>query len=193
VPLDVVILGPPGAGKGTQARKISAYIGIPHINTGDMFRAAAKAGTPLGKRVRPILDDGDLVPDDLTIALIKERLFDSDTSHGFLLDGFPRTHAQAEALDRTLNEIDRAVSVVLHFQLPEAVVEQRLVKRAREEGRADDTPEKVRHRLDVYHAQTEPLVAYYRARGILVGIHADRTIEEVFAEVQSVLGTAAAR
>ena len=193
MPLDVVILGSPGAGKGTQAKKISAEIGIPHINTGDMFRAAAQAGTPLGKRVRPILDDGDLVPDDLTIALIKERLSEQDTSQGFLLDGFPRTHAQAEALDRMLNEIDRGVSVVLHFQLPEEVVEQRLVKRAREEGRADDTPEKVRHRLDVYHAQTEPLVAYYRARGILVGIHADRTIEEVFTEVQSVLETAAAR
>jgi adenylate kinase len=191
VPLDIVILGPPGAGKGTQGKLIAADAGIPHVNTGEMFRAECAAGTELGERVRSILDDGDLVPDELTIEVVRARLGQDDTAQGFVLDGFPRTLAQAEALDRVLVEIDRGeLSVVLDFQIPDEVAVQRLLGRAGVEGRSDDTLHLIQHRLDVYHEKSEPLVEYYRARGILVGIHADRTVEEVFAEVQQVLATA---
>ena len=191
MPLDIVILGPPWAGKGTQGKLIAADAGIPHVNTGEMFRAECAAGTELGERVRSILDDGDLVPDELTIEVVRARLGQDDTAQGFVLDGFPRTLAQAEALDRVLVEIDRGeLSVVLDFQIPDEVAVQRLLGRAGVEGRSDDTLHLIQHRLDVYHEKSEPLVEYYRARGILVGIHADRTVEEVFAEVQQVLATA---
>ena len=191
MPLDVVILGPPGAGKGTQAKRISRDTGLPHIATGEMLRAAAEAGTPLGRQVKPLLDRGELVSDELMIELIRARLSEADTAAGFVLDGFPRTQAQAEALDAMLDEIDRELSVVLQFQVPDELVEERLRKRAREEHRSDDEPEVVRRRLEKFHAATEPLVAYYRAKGVLVGIHADRGIDEVFAEIQSVLEAAA--
>ncbi|MGH3037546.1 MAG: adenylate kinase [Gaiellaceae bacterium] len=191
MPLDIVILGPPGAGKGTQGKLIAADAGIPHVNTGEMFRAECAAGTELGERVRSILDDGDLVPDDLTIEVVRARLAQDDTARGFVVDGFPRTLAQAEALDRVLAEIDRGeLCVVLDFQVSDEIAVQRLLGRAGVEGRSDDAPDRIRHRLDVYHEKSEPLVEYYRARGILVGIHADRTVEEVFAEVQQVLATA---
>jgi len=192
VPLDVVILGPPGAGKGTQGKRISAELGIPHINTGDMYRAAVAAGTPLGARVKPFMDAGALVPDDLTIEVVRDRLSEGDTASGFVLDGFPRTLPQAEALDGMLAEFDRELSIVLHFQLPEELAEQRLLRRALEQGRSDDTPEVIHRRMETMRVP-ESLIEYYRLRGILVGIHAERTIDEVFAEVQSVLETAAAR
>lgn len=192
MPLDIVILGPPGAGKGTQAGRISIDAGIPHVATGDMIRAAIEDGTPLGE-LRAIYDAGDLIPDDLMIGLIRERLARDDTAPGFVLDGFPRTEGQAEALDAMLGEIDRELSLVLEFQLPEDVAVKRLLGRARDQGRTDDTPDVVRHRLEVFHAKTEPLIAYYRSRGILVGIHADRSIAEVSSELQDVLQTIATR
>jgi adenylate kinase len=189
--LDIVILGPPGAGKGTQGKLIAADAGIPHVNTGEMFRAECAAGTELGERVRSILDDGDLVPDEVTIEVVRARLGQDDTARGFVLDGFPRTLAQAEALDRVLAEIDRGeLCVVLDFQVSDEIAVQRLLGRAGVEGRSDDAPNLVKHRLDLYHEKGEPLVEYYRARGLLVGIHADRTVEEVFAEVQQVLAAA---
>ncbi|MDQ4019198.1 MAG: adenylate kinase [Actinomycetota bacterium] len=192
MPLDVVILGPPGAGKGTQGKRISAELGIPHVNTGDMYRAAVAAGTELGNRVKPMMEAGELVPDDLTIAVVRERLAEPDTTDGFVLDGFPRTLAQARALDEILAEADREVSLVLHFQLPEEMAEQRLLKRAAEQGRRDDTPEVIHRRMATMRVPDD-LVAYYRAKGNLVGIHAEGSIDEVFAEVQNVLATAAAR
>jgi adenylate kinase len=192
MPLDVVILGPPGAGKGTQGQRISAELGIPHINTGDMYRAAVADGTELGAKVKPFMDAGNLVPDDLTIEVVRDRLAQPDTAEGFVLDGFPRTLPQAEALDVMLAEADRELSVVLDFQLPEELAEQRLLKRAVEQGRRDDTPDVIHHRMETMRIP-EALTEYYRARSILVGIHADRTIDEVFAEVLSVLQTAAAR
>jgi adenylate kinase len=194
MPLNIVILGPPGAGKGTQGARISAEAGIPHINTGDIFRAEIAAGTELGRRVQAIIDAGDLVPDEVTVAVVRTRLEQDDTHDGFVLDGFPRTIAQAEALDTLLEELDRGeLSVVLNFQVSDEVAIERLIGRAAEQGRSDDTPEMVQHRLDVYHEKSEPLVEYYRLKGILVGIHADRSIDEVFAEVQQVLETASAR
>jgi len=192
--LDIVILGPPGAGKGTQGKLIAAEAGIPHVNTGDMFRAECAAGTELGERVKAILDAGDLVPDELTIEVVRARLDQDDTVDGFILDGFPRTLAQAEALDRVLERIDRGeLSAVLDFELPDDIVMQRLLGRAAVEGRSDDLPDKVRHRLDVYHEKTEPLVDYYRTRGLLVPIHADRSVEDVFSEVQDALEAASTR
>jgi adenylate kinase len=190
VALDVVILGPPGAGKGTQGKLIAADAGIPHINTGDMFRAEIAAGTELGERVDGFLDNGDLVPDEVTIEVVRARLDMDDTAGGFVLDGFPRTLAQAEALDGLLIEINRGeLSVVLNFQVADQIAVERLLGRAEVEGRSDDTPDKIQHRLDVYHEKSEPLVDHYRRKELLVDVHADRTVEEVFAEVQQVLAS----
>ena len=191
--LDIVILGLPGAGKGTQAKRISAETAIPHVATGDMLRQAMENGTEMGVRIKPIYDAGDLVPDDLMIELIRERLGASDTAEGFILDGFPRNVAQAEALDGMLEEIDRELTAVLYFEVPEELAVERLHVRALQEGRTDDTPDIIRHRLEVFHKKTEPVVEYYRSKGVLVGIHAERPIDAVFAEVQEVLETASTR
>jgi adenylate kinase len=191
--LNVLLLGPQGAGKGTQGKLIAVEHGIPHIATGDMLRAAMATGSELGRLVQPIYDSGQLVPDDLMIGLIRERLGQDDARDGFLLDGFPRTAVQAEALDEMLEEIGRPLSVVFEFQLPEEVCLERLRRRAEEEGRVDDTEDAIRTRLSLYHEQTEPLVEHYRARGNLVGIPADRSVAEVFAEIQQALEQAAVR
>ena len=193
MPFDILLLGPQGAGKGTQGKLISQEYGIPHIATGDILRAAIAAGTELGLKAEPILTSGQLVPDGLMIGLIRDRLAREDTERGFVLDGFPRTAVQAEALDEMLGEIDRPLSVVFEFQLPEEMAVERLHRRALEAGRADDTAEAIRTRLSLYHEQTAPLVEYYRARGILVPVHADRTVEEVFEEIQQALEQVAVR
>jgi adenylate kinase len=188
VALNIVILGPPGAGKGTQGKLIASDAGIPHVNTGDIFRAECAAETELGNKVKSIIDAGDLVPDELTSEIVRSRLQQEDTSEGFVLDGFPRTLAQAEALESALADSDRGdLSVVLDFELPDELAVERLLGRASVEGRSDDAPDKIKHRLDVYHRQTEPLVEYYRARDLLVPIHAEASVQDVFAEVQQVL------
>lgn len=191
--LNLILLGPPGAGKGTQADLVSADAGIPHIATGDMLREAMQDETPLGLEVKPIYDAGDLIPDELMVGLIRERLSQPDTEAGFILDGFPRTLPQAEALDEMLAEIDRVLSAVLLFDLPEEVAVERLLGRAREQGRSDDTPEVIRHRLEVFHAKTKPVVDYYRSKGLLVDIRAERPVDEVLAEVQQVVAAAGQR
>ncbi len=191
--VDLVVLGPPGAGKGTQAALISADAGIPHVATGDMLREAIRAATPLGLEVKPIYDAGDLIPDELMVGLIRERLSQADTEEGFILDGFPRTLPQAEALDEMLAEIGRELSVVLRFELPEEIAVERLLGRAREQGRADDTPDVIRHRLEVFHEKTKPLVDYYRARGLLADVTAEPGVDEVFGQVQQALVAAGQR
>jgi adenylate kinase len=185
--LNILLLGPQGAGKGTQGKLISAEYGTPHVATGDMLRSAIAAGSELGREAEPLLSAGRLVPDQIMIGLIRERLQQDDARNGFVLDGFPRTTAQAEALDALLEELEAPLSVVFEFQLPEEVCVERLRRRAEEEGRADDTPEAIRTRLRLYHEQTEPLIEYYRARGNLVGIRADRAVEDVFGEIQRTL------
>jgi adenylate kinase len=191
--VNILLLGPQGSGKGTQAKRISEAYGIPHIATGDMLREAMAEGTPLGRRVKPIYDSGRLVPDDLMIELTRERLTQPDTEGGFVLDGFPRTLAQAEALDEVLADIDRRLDIVLEFQLDDEVATERMLRRAAEEGRADDTPEAIRKRLELYHEHTEPLAAHYLATGKVVGIHADRSVDDVFAEIQDALEQVAVR
>jgi len=181
------LLGPQGAGKGTQAKRISAEYGIPHIATGDMLRTAITAGTELGRQVEPIVNAGKLVSDELMIELIRERLAQADTEPGFILDGFPRTTRQAEALDEMFSDIGRTFSVVFALQIPDEVAFERLRRRAQLEGRADDTDEAIQRRLENYHRETEPLSEYYRTRGHLVPIRGDRSENEVFADIQQAL------
>ena len=186
--MNLLVLGPQGAGKGTQAKRISSEYGIPHISTGEMFRAEQAAGTELGRRLGEIMAKGDLVPDDLTIALIKERLARPDAATGFIFDGFPRTLAQADALDAMLAGIGRGLDAILFFDLPDEVGFERALRRAELEDRTDDTPEAIRKRLAIYHSETEPIVEHYRATGKLVPLHADRSIEEVWNEITRALG-----
>jgi adenylate kinase len=187
MPLNVLLLGPQGAGKGTQATRISNEYDIPHIASGEILRAEMTAGTELGNRVRDVIDRGELVSDDLMIELIRNRLEQPDTESGFVLDGLPRTLVQAEALDSILSDIGRSFSVVFALQIPDALAFERLRRRARLEGRADDTDEAIQRRLDLYHQETEPLIEYYRTRGRLVPVHGDRSENEVFAEIQQAL------
>jgi adenylate kinase len=167
--LNILILGPQGAGKGTQAKRISDAYGIPHIATGDILRTAMAAGTELGRKVKPIYDRGALVPDDLMIAIIRERL----------------------SLDAMLREIGRDLSVVFALQLPEEIAVARLMKRAEIEGRVDDTPEAIEKRLELYRRETAPLIEWYRIRSNVVSIHAERTVNEVFEEIEQALEQAA--
>jgi len=187
VPLNILLLGPQGAGKGTQAKRVADAYGIPHIASGEILRSEMSAGTELGHRVKDVYDRGDLVSDDLMIELIRARLEQADTDNGFILDGFPRTTVQAEALDEMFGEIGRNFSVVFALQIPDNVAFERLRLRAQLEGRADDTDDAIRRRLENYHRETEPLIEYYRVRGNLVTIHGDRGEGEVFGEIQSAL------
>ncbi|MGZ4398276.1 MAG: adenylate kinase [Gaiellaceae bacterium] len=185
---DIVMLGAPGAGKGTQAVRIAERLAIPHISTGAMLREAISSGSALGSRVKAIVESGELVPDELMVEVIRERLGRPDTSAGFVLDGFPRTTPQAEALDELLGELGRPLSAVLELVLAEEVAVQRMLGRAAQEGRADDTPEVIRRRFEVYRRQTEPVSEYYRSRGVLVAVDASGSMEEVFGEIERALG-----
>ncbi len=193
--MNIVVLGPQGSGKGTQAKKIAHTYGIPHVATGDMIREMKEIATPAGQELKGVYDRGDLVSDDLMIRLIAERLDRGDTLGGLVLDGFPRTLVQAEALDDLLSELGRSIDVVFDFQVPDRLqLLERLLKRAAEENRSDDTPEAIQNRLETYERETAPLVEYYRTRhGNVVGIHADRSIDEVFEEIQRSLSSVEAR
>ena len=168
---------------------------VPHIATGDMLREMRELDTPVVRELKAVLDRGDLVNDELMIDLIRERLSRGDTLGGFVLDGFPRTMAQAEALDDLLRELGRDLDVVFDLQVPERqMLLERLLRRAAEEGRSDDTPEAIERRLELYERETAPLVDYYRThRANVVGIHADRTVDEVFREVERSLESVEAR
>jgi adenylate kinase len=186
--MNLLVLGPQGAGKGTQAKRISREYGIPHVATGDMFRAEQEAGTDFGRRVGEIMATGQLVPDELTIAMIQERLGRDDAREGFVLDGFPRNLAQAEALDAMLGGIGRGLDAILFFDITDEVGMRRALSRAEIENRLDDTRDVIAKRLEIYHSETEPIVEHYRATGKLVPLHADRSIEAVWREVSDALG-----
>ena len=181
----ILILGPQGSGKGTQAKRIAAAYDVPHVATGDILRGAIAEGSELGRRVEPILERGDLVPDDLMVDLIRERLADE---HGFVLDGFPRTVPQAEALNAMLEEIEKPLDIVLLLNVSDVVALERLLDRRAEEGRADDAPEVILNRLRLYHGLTEPVVERYRLDGMLLAVDGEQTVDEVFSAVQDALG-----
>ena len=190
--MNLLLLGPQGSGKGTQAKRLAEEYGLAHVATGDILRQEIEEGTEFGKQVGPILASGGLVPDDQMIELIRERLQQDDAQNGFVLDGFPRTQAQADALDRMLQEIERPLTVVFALDISDESSKERLLKRAHEEGRDDDTSEVIDRRLRTYHEQTEPIVEHYRTTGKLVPLHADRSVEAVWTEIQDALEQVAA-
>ena len=179
----IVFIGPPGAGKGTQAERLIDTYQIAHLSTGDMLRAARDAKTEVGVKADEYMSAGTLVPDDIIVAIIAERLREADCAKGYLLDGFPRTIAQAEALDKMLAEAGTPLDVVLELKVPEEELFQRLAGR----GRKDDTPEVIRQRLVAYREQTEPLLAYYNQRNLLKSIDGLGTIDEIFGRAKAIL------
>jgi adenylate kinase len=187
VAADLVLLGPPGSGKGTQAARLTAKFGIPQIATGDILRAAVEAGTPLGQQVKAYLDRGELVPDSLVVDIIRHRLAEPDTQQGFILDGFPRTVPQAEALDALLAELHRPLDAVIYLQVDRQSLLDRLSHRAEVDQRSDDRPEIIAHRIDVFLEQTAPLIDYYRRQSKLRLIDGTRPPEEVAAAIDGVL------
>ncbi|MCL1891225.1 MAG: adenylate kinase [Coriobacteriia bacterium] len=206
--MNIVLLGAPGAGKGTQAAKLIAEYDIAHISTGDILRAAVKAETPLGLEAKSYMDKGELVPDTVVIGLVKERLQEKDTEKGFILDGFPRTTTQAVALSTELGELGRNIDAAVALTVDSEVIVNRLASRrlCRACGyigtaddaqcpkcsgemyqRPDDAKDTVRNRLDVYEKSTAPLIEYYRGADLLADIDGDRPVDEVFADIKSVL------
>lgn len=183
----LVFLGPPGVGKGTQAKLFSEARGIAHISTGDMLRAAIAAGTDLGKRVKTVMDSGQLVSDDLIIELINQRILESDCAKGYILDGFPRTITQAEALEKLLKKLNKTLDAVVYFDLPEEELLTRLAGRREQEARVDDTWEVQKERLRVYKNKTESLIDFYQKTGKLRKIESSGSVEEVLAKVQLAL------
>jgi len=212
--MNLILLGAPGAGKGTQAKKIVEKYGIPHIATGDILREAVAKGTELGKKAKEYMDRGELVPDEIVIGIVKERLQEPDCEKGFLLDGFPRTLKQAEALDNMLKELGRKIDAVIYIDVPEEEVVKRIVNRRtcrkcgavyhliyappREPNkcdkcggelyqRDDDKEETVRQRFKVYMENTAPLIDYYEKKGLLYKVDGTKSIEEVFQQIEEIL------
>ena len=212
--MKIILMGPPGAGKGTQAEKLVDLYQIPHISTGDMFRKAQKDGTELGLKAKSYMDQGQLVPDEVTVGIVKERLAEADCKKGFLLDGFPRTVQQADVLDTILAELDMALDCVVNIEVDKAFLVDRLTgrrvcrtcgatyhianKAPKVEGvcdkcggelyqRGDDTIETVSNRLDVYAAQTAPLIDYYKSKGIMSSIDGSKSMEDVLADIRTAL------
>ncbi len=178
-----IFLGPPGAGKGTQAKLLADFCQIPHIATGDLLRAAVANQTKLGKRAQEYMERGDLVPDNLLLGMVAHRLEESDAAHGWVLDGFPRNVTQAEFLEELLGQINQPSDWVIDLEVPDETVIVRTLKR----GRADDNELTIRHRLEVYREQTAPLIEYYSQRNHLVSINGDRPVEEVAAALKQAI------
>lgn len=183
----LVLLGPPGAGKGTQAQRLTTELCIPHISTGEMLREVKEEPTELGRQVTDFLAKGELVPDDLIIQLLGERLAKEDCCGGALLDGFPRTTGQAIALEQLLADIGASLDGVLSIEVPQDEVVQRMLKRAKVEGRDDDTPEVIRNRMSVYQRSTQPLIDFYRQRNQLYPIDGLGSPNEVFERIQDAI------
>lgn len=213
--MKIIMLGAPGAGKGTQAKQIAGKYNIPHISTGDIFRANIKNGTDLGKKAKEYMDQGLLVPDELTCDLVMDRISHDDCKNGFVLDGFPRTIPQAEALDEALKKIGQSMDFAINVDVPDSHIVKRMSGRRaclgcgatyhvvaippKKEGicdicgaelvlRDDDKPETVQKRLDVYHEQTQPLIEYYDKQGILKTVDGTMQMEDVFAAITKILG-----
>ena len=187
----IIFLGPPGSGKGTQAKLLSDRLGVPAISTGEILREAVRLGTPLGLRAKAIMEAGELVSDDLMISLIQDRLARPDASRGFILDGFPRTAQQALALEQLLSGNGQALSSVVNLSVPDAVVVDRLHGRAVEQGRLDDRPETILERLRVYQEKTEPLVDFYRGRRLLNDVSGTGDVAAISDRIDHALGLAA--
>lgn len=183
----IVLLGAPGSGKGSQAALMVGELDLPHISSGELLRSAVKAGTLLGQKAKAVMDRGELLSDELMLSLIEERLADSDTADGFILDGYPRNVAQAEALDELLERIGQPVDEALQIDVDAEMIIGRIAKRAEEEGRSDDTEEVARKRMEVYAEQTAPVVDYYARKGLLSRVLGEGTIEEVFQRIKGVL------
>jgi adenylate kinase len=184
----MVLLGPPAAGKGTQARRLVGRYGGVHIDTGDILRANADRDTELGRRAKAYMERGELVPDEVVVDTVLDRVAEIDCAHGFALDGFPRTVAQAEALDRHLDELGRPLDATVSLEVGEDELRRRLAERAKEQDRADDEDEQaIRQRLELFQRETEPLVDYYRHRGLLVPVDAACEIDEVTERIAGAL------
>jgi adenylate kinase len=191
--MNLILFGPPGAGKGTQAARLKVKHGLAHLSTGDMLRAAVQAGTPVGKEAEAVMAAGKLVSDDLICNVVAERIEEPDCAEGFILDGFPRTLAQAAALDAMLAEKGKTIDVVIQLEADEAELVRRIEGRAAENGgaRADDNVETLKKRLEVYHAQTAPVLPYYRGKGLLRRIDGMQSMDAVSREIETALGAVA--
>lgn len=189
--MNLILLGPPGAGKGTQAKRLEETFGIVQLSTGEMLRAAVSSGSDLGKKAEAIMDAGDLVPDEVMVAMIAERIEQPDCAKGFILDGFPRTVAQAEALDAMLGEKNLRIDHVIELAVDETILFERIRTRIAEtpesERRSDDNEETLKNRLGVYHAQTAPILPYYRGKGALKSVDGMAPIDAVGAQLNSIL------
>jgi adenylate kinase len=183
----LILMGPPGAGKGTQATVISERLGVPAVSTGDIFRANVSEGTPLGLEAKRYMDAGDYVPDEVTNGMVRDRIGQDDAVSGFLLDGYPRTVAQVEELDAMLAESGSALDAAVVLTVDDEELVQRLLHRARTEGRSDDTEEVIRHRQEVYNEQTAPLIEVYADRGLLVEVDGMGAVDEVSGRILAAL------
>lgn len=187
----IVLFGPPGSGKGTQAVQLKQRLGVPHISTGDLLRAAVKAGSPLGLKVKAVMEAGQLVSDDLMLDLLEDRFAQPDAEAGFILDGYPRNLVQANALDALLARIGQPLDLALLLEVPHELIVERLAGRAAAEGRKDDDPATVRARLKVYEEQTAPVAEFYRIRGQLTGLDGTGGIDEVQTRLLAAIAAAA--